>query len=300
MSFQYYCYGQGGEYSLGPIEQALQEAGKNVVCAKNYTSEELKTEIHQSNFQEKILLTSAHPGINTLTGRQNISIGELRRIHDWKKVGFFPHDLSEPFRWEERVYLNDYDFFITEHAYPFWVSAYIPIIQIDGLPRNKVVLNLDQDFLFLPDDFYSFGLLEPSKFVQRFPFVLQKNVVTKFVNVPEAYAFTDFLLKEFSLNILSPLISGFEIITPENGILITQGPSSVLTEAVVSNMNAIYVYESPISNWMKQDLAYRFPAIVDFCSAKDEELVQRTGAYYPAETHFKELNISDLLAACEG
>jgi hypothetical protein len=300
VSFQYYCYGQGGEYSLGPIEQALRDAGKNVVCAKNLTSEELKTEIHQSDFPNKVLLTSAHPGINTLTGRENLSIAELRRIYNWKAVAFFPHDLSEPFRWEERVYLNDYDFFVSEFSHPFWISAYIPVVHVEGLSRKKESINLRQDFLFLPDDFYSFGLLEPSMFVQRFPFVLQKNVVTKFVNVPEAHVFTDLLKKEFSMKILSPLISGFEIITPNNGTLVTQGPSSVLTEAHVSNMEAIYVYDSVLSDWMKQDLVNRFPAIVDFYSVQDGELFRRTRVDGLAETKYKALNISDLLAACEG
>ena len=299
MNYQYYCYGQGGEYSLGPIELALKEAGRNVVCAKNFTVEELENSLAQSNLPERILLSSAHPGINSLAGRQNISIGELRRIYDWKKVGFFPHDLSEPYRWEERCYLNDYDFFIHEYTTPFWVSAYIPIIQIEGLNRKKEVINLGQDFLFLPDDFYSLVLLEPSVFVERFPFVLQENVVTKFVNVPEAYEFTDMLKKQFNINILSPSISGFELITPGNGVLLSQGPSSVLTEALVSNMDAIYVSNAPLSGWTKQDLVNRFPSIVDFYSTTNGELVKRTPVPGPIGVNHKTLNISDLIAACE-
>jgi hypothetical protein len=189
---------------------------------------------------------------------------------------------------------------VSEFSHPFWISAYIPVVHVEGLSRKKESINLRQDFLFLPDDFYSFGLLEPSMFVQRFPFVLQKNVVTKFVNVPEAHVFTDLLKKEFSMKILSPLISGFEIITPNNGTLVTQGPSSVLTEAHVSNMEAIYVYDSVLSDWMKQDLVNRFPAIVDFYSVQDGELFRRTRVDGLAETKYKALNISDLLAACEG
>jgi hypothetical protein len=96
------------------------------------------------------------------------------------------------------------------------------------------------------------------------------------------------------------LISGFEIITPNNGTLVTQGPSSVLTEAHVSNMEAIYVYDSVLSDWMKQDLVNRFPAIVDFYSVQDGELFRRTRVDGLAETKYKALNISDLLAACEG
>ena len=142
-------------------------------------------------------------------------------------------------------------------------------------------------------------MLEPSVFVERFPFVLQENVVTKFVNVPEAYEFTDMLKKQFNINILSPSISGFELITPGNGVLLSQGPSSVLTEALVSNMDAIYVSNAPLSGWTKQDLVNRFPSIVDFYSTTNGELVKRTPVPGPIGVNHKTLNISDLIAACE-
>ncbi len=299
MSTVYYCYGRGAEYSLGPIELALQEAGRTVVSVKDFTSDEFKILIEESDHQEKILLSSAHPGINILTGRKNISIAELRRIHEWKLVAFFPHDLSEPFRWEERIYLNDYDFFVSEFNLPFWVASYVPIIHVEGLSRKKEIIDLDQDFLFLPDNFYSFGLQAPSEFIHRFPFVLQKNVVTKFADIPDAYSFTDELKSQFDLKILSPSIPGFEVITPANGVLLTQGPSGVLTEAQISNMDAIYVNETPLSDWMKQGLVSRFPSIVDFHSASEPELAKRPRGARPTGINRKALNISNLLAACE-
>jgi len=300
VSVQYYCYGRGGEYSLEPIELALREMGRNVVCAKNMSAEELKLNLDQSIVSEKVLISSAHPGINSLTGRQNLSIAELRRIYDWKSVAFFPHDLSEPFRWEERIYLNDYDFFISEFNTPYWIKAYIPVVKIKGLSRRKKILGMNQDFLFLPDNFWSFGIQKPSLFIKRFPFVLQKNLVTKFVNVPEAYEFTKLLRHEYDLNILSPSIPGFEIITPENGVLLTQGPSGVLSEAFVSKMDAIYVNEVPLSDWMKQALVNRFPSIVDFYSVEDGDLVKRTQAHSIRQANQAVFSISELLTACEG
>lgn len=300
MSYLYYCYGPVAEYSLDPLELALRDAGRDVVCAKDWTTKDFMAHFSATSNVDRILLSSAHPGINSLTGKKNIPIADLRRIHPWKKVAFFPHDLSEPFRWEERCYLNDYDFFVSEFDFPFWISRYLPIIKLSGLKRFKQLVNLGQDFLFLPDEFDSYGLEGPVNFITRFPFVLANNVVTKLGNAPGASELSESLRENYGIKILSPKILGFEIISPANGVLMTQGPSGVLTEALVSNMDAIFVYESPLSDWMKQDLVNRFPAIVDFYSAQDGELVRPTRVGDPAETSFKALDISDLLVVCEG
>lgn len=299
MSYLYYCYGPVAEYSLGPLELALRDAGRDVVCAKDWTTKDFMAHFSATSNVDRILLSSAHPGINSLTGKKNIPIADLRRIHPWKKVAFFPHDLSEPFRWEERCYLNDYDFFVSEFDFPFWISRYLPIIKLSGLKRFKQVVNLGQDFLFLPDEFDSYGLGGPVNFITRFPFVLANNVVTKLGDAPGASELSASLRENYGIKILSPKILGFEIISPANGVLMTQGPSSVLTEALVSNMEAIYVYEAPISDWMKQNLVNRFPSIVDFYPASEKEITKRPPSASSTGITRKALNISNLLAACE-
>lgn len=262
---RFILYGRDSEYSLSPLEFHLFEAGHEVIRAMNWTKSDFNKNFKSlSHFEKTILISSAHPGLNRFSGRSSIPIAELRNLGPWKKIGFFPHDLSEPFKWEERQYLNDYDFVIYEFPIPDWIESYVITIRVSGLKRNKIHLANENGFLFLPANFWSFGLGTAEEFLNRFPFTKDPRVVTKFHSVPEAHVLTRSLRQNFGIKILDPSLPGFELIAPSNGVLLTEGPSSVVTEAQFADMKCVFLSEKELSCWEKEKLKRSYPAILDF------------------------------------
>ena len=293
-------YGQNPEYSLEPLENSLVKAGHEVMVAMDWSEADFKERLDSQIQPDKtILLSSAHPGINQLTGRNNIPVATLRKMGPWKKIGFFPHDLSEPFRWEERQYLNDYDFFLYEFPIPEWIRSYLRTIKISGIQREKVFLPLESDYLFLPDDFWSFGLGTAGEFLSRFPFAQDPRVVTKFHNIPAAYILTESLRNKFAINILDPSIPGFELITPQNGILLTQGLSSVVSEARISKMSCTFILENELSSWEREKLKFNHPAISDFHNARIPLPPRRAKKDRERVESKTEFNMTEFLSFCE-
>ncbi len=262
-----YLYGVDGEYSLSNVEKELNRNGIRYVIAKNWKEEDFTRSLLYFNNCKKILISSAHPGINERSGRNNIPVAKLRRLSNWEKVIFFPHDLTEPIRWEERFYLCDYDFLVSEYPLPPWILAYPNISRIAPLQRDRFILNMNQEFLFLPDDYYSFGHLDAENFISRFPFTRNSNVITKLVNVQGAEKLSESLGQE--IRVLPPSIPGNAIVIPENGILITQGPSSVLTEAHVVGMPVLYFDEVNLDVLDKKAILEKFPAVSGFFRPDD-------------------------------
>jgi hypothetical protein len=262
-----YLYGVDGEYSLSNVEKELNRNGIRCVIAKNWKEEDFRRSLLDFNNCKKILISSAHPGINERSGRNNIPVAKLRRLSNWEKVIFFPHDLTEPIRWEERFYLCDYDFLVSEYPLPPWILAYPNISRIAPLQRDRFILNMNQKFLFLPDDYYSFGHLDAENFISRFPFTQNSNVITKLVNVQGAEKLSESLGQE--IRVLPPSIPGNAIVIPENGILITQGPSSVLTEAHVVGMPVLYFDEVNLDVLDKETILEMFPAVSGFFKSGD-------------------------------
>jgi hypothetical protein len=268
LSLIVYLYGVYAEYPFRSLERELSLSGIQFKSCLNWSENDFKRSLDQEKSSKVILVTSAHPGINFRSGRNNISVANLRRLFAWSWFVYYPHDLTEPVRWQERMYLSDYDFVLTEESLPDWIHSYVDVVQISRLQRDKTPLDSKYDFLFLPDDFYSFANLPPEFFVKRFPFSISKNVVTKTIDAPGAETFTAELSKK--IETLTSKIPGRNLIHSDNGVVITNGLSGVIMEAKVAGVPVVFYDEKGLSPIEEQTLKSKYSSIVAILKPGDE------------------------------
>jgi hypothetical protein len=300
MRAHYFLYGNDGEYSLERLGNLLSSSGRKVTECKNWTEEDfIQSSLGDLN-ENLILISSAHPAINSRASRRNLPISKIRRLADWHKVGFFPHDLTDPFHWEERHYLNDYDFIFYEYKIPRWIETYQKNCFLVGvLPPSHIMPKLSCPFLFLPDDYYSFGIHPAKLFFERFPFIKSREVFTKFVDVMGS---TNFLLDcrtQIDSVFLDSKIKVRDIFETFSGHVLTQGPSSVISEAYCYGIPVIFLMEKPLSDYEKKLLQETFPAIIAFEDSKEPDFSK----YSPPKGKMQKpkpfIGIEVLLRICE-
>lgn len=300
MRSHYFLYGNDGEYSLERLGHLLLSSGRKVTECKNWTEEDFIQSGLDEISDSLILISSAHPAINSRASRRNLPISRLRRLTNWHKLGFFPHDLTDPFLWEERYYLNDYDFLFYEYRIPSWIKTYqAHCFPVGRLPPHQIIPKLSCPYLFLPDDYYSFGIHPAKLFLERFPFINSEKVYTKFVDVMGS---TEYLLEcrsQIEAVFLNPKVKVRDIFETFSGYVLTQGPSSVISEAHCYGIPVIYLLENPMNNHERRILQEKYPAIVAFEDSKQPDLSKYPNPKRNRENLNPFIGIEKLLKICE-